>query len=178
MTSNQGALEAGTFAESVLEKPTARQFVTALRTLEEDGDLDDMVAMGTDTTRWWSVGSDGEATGPDGARQFWTKYRRAFAEIVSEFTTVTETPARVLLEWNSHGRHHNGAPVSYAGATVLEFGDPSDAQTLTGVRLYFDTAATMIRSGEPGADRAGGEGGMLDAETAASGENSGLAAED
>jgi hypothetical protein len=177
MSSNQGALEAGTFAESVLEKPTARAFVTALRALEEDGDLEDMVAMGTDTTRWWSVGSDGEATGPDGARQFWTKYRRAFAEIASEFTTVTETPARVLLEWNSHGRHHNGAPVSYAGATVLEFGDPSDEETLTGVRLYFDTAATMIRSGDAGG---GGDddGGMLDAETKASEENSGMAADD
>src|SRR6195952_1592028 len=175
MSSNQGALEAGTFAESVLESPTARQFVTALRTLEEDGDLDEMVAVGTDSTRWWSVGSDGEATGPDGAQQFWTKYRRAFAEIASEFTTVTETPTRILLEWNSHGRHHNGAPVRYAGATVLEFGDPADDETLTGVRLYFDTAATMIRSGEAGHGGSGDDGGMLDAETSASGGNSGLA---
>jgi ketosteroid isomerase-like protein len=175
MTSNPGALEAGTFAESVLESPTARRFVTALRTLEEDGDLDEMVAVGTDSTRWWSVGSDGEATGPDGAQQFWTKYRRAFAEIASEFTTVTETPTRVLLEWNSHGRHHNGSPVSYAGATVLEFGDSADEETLTGVRLYFDTAATMIRSGGAGG---GGNGDMLDQETAASGENSGLTADE
>jgi hypothetical protein len=146
MSSNQGALEAGTFAEDVLSSPTARRFVTALRILEEDGDLDEMVGVGTDATRWWSVGSGGETTGPDGARQFWTKYRRAFAEIASEFTTVTETPARVLLEWNSHGSHHNGTPVRYAGATVLEFGDPADEETLTGVRLYFDTAATMIRA--------------------------------
>jgi hypothetical protein len=173
MSSDEGSLGTGTFAESVLEKPAAREFVTALRTLEEDGDLDDMVAMGSHSTRWWSVGSDGEAIGPDGARRFWTKYRRAFAEIASDFTTVTETPARILLEWNSHGRHHNGAPVSYAGATVLEFGDPTDGGTLTGVRLYFDTAATMIRSGE-----AGGSGDMLDEETAASGENSGLAAQE
>jgi ketosteroid isomerase-like protein len=178
MSSDQGSLDTGTFAESVLESLTARRFVTALRTLEQDGDLDEMVRLGTDDTRWWSVGSDGEAVGSDAARQFWTKYRRAFAEIASDFTTVTETPTRVLLEWTSHGRHHNGAPVRYAGATVLEFGDPSDDETLTGVRLYFDTAATMIRSSEPGADGAGDDGGMLDAETEASGENNGLAAED
>jgi hypothetical protein len=175
MSSDQGALDAGTFAESVLEKPTARRFVTALRTLEETGDLDDMVGLGTDSTRWWSVGSDGEATGPDGAHRFWTKYRRAFAEIASDFTTVTETPTRILLEWNSHGRHHNGAPVRYAGATVLEFGDPADDGTLTGVRLYFDTAATMIRSGEAERGGSGDDDGMLDAETSASGGNSGLA---
>jgi hypothetical protein len=146
MTSNPGALDAGKSTESVLESSTARRFVTALRTLEDDGDVEEIVATGTDATRWWSVGSDGEATGPDGARRFWTKYRRAFAEITSEFSTVTETPARVLLEWTSHGSHHNGSPVRYAGATVLEFGDPADQETLTGVRLYFDTAATMIRA--------------------------------
>jgi SnoaL-like protein len=173
MSSDQGALEAGTFAESVLESPTARRFVTALRTLEADGDLDEMVAVGTDSTRWWSVGSDGEATGADGARQFWTKYRRAFAEIASEFTIVTETPHRVLLEWNSHGRHHNGSPVRYAGATVLDLDGSSDGDTLSGVRLYFDTAATMIRAGE-GGDGDSGDG-MLDEETAASGGNTGLA---
>ena len=168
MSSDQGALEAGTFAESVLESPTARRFVTALRTLEEQGDVDEIVATGTDATRWWSVGSDGEATGSDGGRQFWTKYRRAFAEIASEFSTVTETPTRVLLEWTSRGRHHNGSPVRYAGATVLEFGDPADDESLTAVRLYFDTAATMIRADDST---------MLDEETAASGQNSGLASD-
>ncbi len=166
MSSDQGALEAGTFAESVLESATARRFVTALRTLEEQGDVDDIVASGTEDTRWWSVGSDGEATGSDGGRRFWTKYRRAFAEIASEFSTVTETSTRVLLEWTSRGRHHNGSPVRYAGATVLEFGDPADQESLTAVRLYFDTAATMVRADDAA---------TLDDETAASGENSGLA---
>jgi hypothetical protein len=37
MSSDQGTLDAGTPAESVLESATARRFVTALRTLEEDG---------------------------------------------------------------------------------------------------------------------------------------------
>ena len=142
MTADQGTLEAGTPAESVLESPTAQRFVTALRTLEQDGDLDDMVALSTNATRWWSVGPDGGSTGPDGARTFWERYRRAFAEIASEFSTVTETSGRVLLEWTSHGSHHNGGPVRYAGATVLEL----DGEDLAAVRLYYDTAATMVRA--------------------------------
>ncbi|NMO90943.1 nuclear transport factor 2 family protein [Actinomycetospora sp. TBRC 11914] len=168
MSSDQGTLDAGTPAESVLESATARQFVTALRTLEERGELDDMVALSTDATRWWSVGPDDEATGPDGARQFWERYRRSFAEIGSEFSTVTETPNRVVLEWTSRGSHHNGSPVRYTGATVLEL---DRADTLAGVRLYYDTAATMVAAGRSSS----GEGeGMLDESTTASGRNSGL----
>jgi ketosteroid isomerase-like protein len=129
-----------------------------------------MVALSTDSTRWWSVGPDDEATGPEGARQFWERYRRAFDEIASEFSTVTETPTRVVLEWTSRGSHHNGSPVRYAGATVLEF-DPADDETLTAVRLYFDTAATMVVAG----GSSGGDGEMLDESTGASGRNSGLA---
>jgi ketosteroid isomerase-like protein len=174
MSSDQGTLDAGTPAESVLESPTARRFVTALRTLEEQGSLDDMVGLSTDSTRWWSVGPDGESTGPEGARTFWERYRRAFAEIASEFSTVTETPTRVVLEWTSHGSHDNGTAVRYGGATVLEF-DPDD-DTLAAVRLYFDTAATMVAAGRSssGGDGAG-DGGMLDESTSASGQSSGLA---
>lgn len=171
MSTDQGTLDAGTPAESVLESSTARQFVTALRTLEERGELDDMVALSTDSTRWWSVGPDDGTTGPEGARQFWERYRRAFAEIASEFSTVTETPTRVVLEWTSHGSHHNGSPVRYAGATVLEF-DPADDETLAAVRLYYDTAGTTVAAGRSSSDT---DGPMLDESTTASGRNSGLA---
>jgi ketosteroid isomerase-like protein len=171
MSTDQGTLGADTPAESVLESSTARQFVTALRTLEERGELEDMVALGTDSTRWWSVGPDDGSTGPDGARRFWERYRRAFDEIRSEFSTVTETPTRVVLEWTSHGSHHNGSPVRYAGATVLEF-DPASEETLAAVRLYYDTAATMVAAGRASGD---GDGEMLDESTTASGQNSGLA---
>jgi ketosteroid isomerase-like protein len=146
MSTDQGTLDADTPAESVLESPTAQRFVAALRTLEQSGDLEDMVELSTDSTRWWSVGPDDGATGPDGARRFWERYRRAFGEIESEFSTVTETPLRVVLEWTSRGSHHNGSPVRYTGATVLEF-DPSHEETLAAVRLYYDTAATLSAAG-------------------------------
>jgi SnoaL-like domain len=146
MSTDQGTLDADTPAESVLQSPTARRFVAALRTLEQSGDLEDMVGLSTQSTRWWSVGPGGESTGPEGARGFWERYRRAFAEIGSAFSTVTETPLRVVLEWTSTGSHHNGSPVRYTGATVLEF-DADDDETLAAVRLYYDTAATLSAAG-------------------------------
>jgi hypothetical protein len=64
--------------------------------------------------------------------------------------------------------------VRYAGATVLEF-DPDDDETLTAVRLYFDTAATMVVAGGSSGGASGGDGEMLDESTSASGRSSGLA---
>ncbi|HEY2220541.1 nuclear transport factor 2 family protein [Actinomycetospora sp.] len=166
---DQAAIETG------LASPVARRFVEALRAIEDRGDLDGMIALGGETTRWWGTGPDEAQSGPDGAQRFWSGYRRAFAEIESEFTDVTETSSRIVLEWTSRGRHHSGAPVRYTGATVLALGGSPDEPELAAVRLYYDTAATLVQAPEPGNPHAGdGEPPMLDRETAASGRNSGL----
>jgi hypothetical protein len=153
--------------EDSLTTPLARRFVDALRALEDRGEIDDMVALAADDTRWWSTGPDQNRAGDEGAARFWRAYREAFAEIRSEFTAATETPGRVVLEWRSTGRHHDGSPVRYSGVTVLDLGGTPDDPVLAEVRLYFDTAAA--RGPAHAADS------MLDRETAASGRNSGLA---
>lgn len=171
----------GTDAAAGLTTPVARRFVAALRSLEDAGEVDGLAGVGGADTRWWSTGPDEAVSGTDGARQFWSRYRRAFAEIRSEFGTVTETPGRVVLEWTSRGRHHSGAPVRYAGVTVLDLDGSSDDPALAAVRLYYDTAATAVRAPgdpDPEAPGTGGDGSMLDRETAASGRNSGLAPQD
>lgn len=138
-----------------------------------------MVRLASESTRWWSTGPGEAQSGREGAERFWSGYRRAFAEIRSEFTTVTETPTRVLLESPSRGPHHNGAPVRYTGATVLDIGGSPDDPELMAVRLYYDTAATQTRATGPTetghTDTGRGDDPMLDRETAASGHASGLA---
>lgn len=159
-------------AEARLVAPGARRFVDALRAVEHRGDLQGMVDLAGDHTRWWSTGTGRTDAGRDGAERFWSAYRRSFAEIASEFTEVTETPARVVLEWSSRGRHHSGRPVRYAGATVIDLDDGTgDDPSVAAVRLYYDTAAAL--AADPDADDT--EPSMLDRETAASGVNSGLA---
>ncbi|MCD2186943.1 nuclear transport factor 2 family protein [Actinomycetospora soli] len=157
-------------AETQLASATARRFVDALRAVEQDGDAEEMAGLAGEDTRWTSSGAAHSSTGPDGARQFWDAYRRAYADITSHFTTVTETGDRAVLEWVSTGHHHDGQPVRYVGATMIDL----DGDTVREVRLYFDTtAARAVATGGSG-DAEAGEG-MLDESTAASGENSGLA---
>ena len=157
-------------AETQLASATARRFVDALRAVEQDGDAEEMAGLATDGTRWTSSGAAHASTGPDGARQFWDAYRRAYADITSHFTTVTETDSRAVLEWVSTGHHHDGQPVRYVGATMIDLsGDAVDE-----VRLYFDTTAARAVATEGSGDAPAGDG-MLDDSTAASGRNSGLA---
>lgn len=128
-------------AAASLVSTAGRRFVTALRALEDSGDVEQMVSVGTDDTRWRSTGVNRSQVGRDAGRRFWDAYRRSFDKIHSEFTSVTETPARAVLEWTSRGQHHDGRPVRYDGVTVLELDGPTDDQSLRSVRLYFDTAA-------------------------------------
>lgn len=156
-------------AETQLSSATARRFVDALRALEQDGDTAPMAELATDDTRWTSSGAAHASTGRDGARHFWEAYRRTYADITSHFTTVTETDARAVLEWVSTGHHHDGQPVRYVGATMLDL----DGDAVREVRLYFDTTAARAVATEGSGDAAAGD--MLDDSTAASGRNSGLA---
>lgn len=161
-------------AAEQLESPAARRFVSALRALEDRGDVDAMADVGTAETRWWGVGGHSELRGSDGARRFWERYRRAFAAISSEFAAVTESRGRVVLEWTGTGQHHNGQPVRYDGVTVLDLDDSAEEQRVGAVRLYFDTLAATEAAPDAGGGSAQDDG-MLDAETSAAGHNSGLA---
>ncbi|MDL5159870.1 nuclear transport factor 2 family protein [Actinomycetospora termitidis] len=154
-------------AETQLTSSIARRFVDALRAVENDGDPEGMAALAGTGTRWTSSGAAQASTGPEGAREFWDAYGRAYADITSHFTTVTETDSRAVLEWVSTGHHHDGQPVRYVGVTVLDLDDSGVGD----VRLYFDTTAAraVATSGATAADD------MLDDATAASGRNSGLA---
>jgi ketosteroid isomerase-like protein len=156
-------------AETQLASATARTFVDALRAVEDDGDPEQMAALATDETRWTSSGAAHSSVGAEGAREFWEAYRRAYADITSHFTTVTETDSRAVLEWVSAGHHHDGQPVRYVGATMIDL----DGEKVREVRLYFDTtAARAVATGGSGDAEAAD---MLDDSTAASARNSGLA---
>jgi ketosteroid isomerase-like protein len=157
-------------AETQLTSATARTFVDALRAVEDDGDPEPMAALATDGTRWTSSGAAHASTGAEGARQFWEAYRRAYADITSHFTTVTETDSRAVLEWVSTGHHHDGQPVRYVGATMIDL----DGEQVREVRLYFDTTAARAVATDGSGD-AEAAADMLDDSTAASGRNSGLA---
>ena len=116
--------------------PEAASFIAALRTVEEGGDVETLVALHA---------ADAEVSGPtdeqphrgrDGARRFWRMYRDSFGEIRSSFTNVVaDAGGTVMLEWTSEGRALTGGRVGYAGVSVVEFRDG----LIRRFRTYFDT---------------------------------------
>jgi ketosteroid isomerase-like protein len=114
----------------------AETFVHALRTLENDGDVDPLVALyAQDSVSTNLAGA--QMTGPEGAREFWTADRSLFQTVTSEFhNTVTEGDVTVL-EWTRTGQGRGGDDVDLAGVSVLEFADGQ----ITRFAAYIDPSA-------------------------------------
>ena len=116
---------------------TAEQFIEALSALEERRDLEAMVALYTEESEVGNINAPEKFTGPEGAREFWTKYRETFGEVRSTFRNRIITDTRAALEWTTEGTTANGASVNYEGVSILEI----EGGHVTRFRAYFDPEA-------------------------------------
>jgi ketosteroid isomerase-like protein len=117
--------------------PISDLFLTALDSVEREGDLEPMAALFGDDSVVGNV-VDGEAFhGVDGARRFWRAYRAQFGEVVSVFRNVIETPDRLVLEWQATGTGLDGKPFRYEGVSLLEH----DGTKVRRFYAYFDPRA-------------------------------------
>ncbi|GAB2578169.1 nuclear transport factor 2 family protein [Microlunatus antarcticus] len=113
------------------------EFATALTALEGGGGLDTFLTVFADDVELHRPETQQELDGIDGARSFWRQYLGMFDEIRSDFSRVVDGPVGVL-EWTSTGRLASGAPITYAGVSLLDF---DDAGKVTRFATYFDTQA-------------------------------------
>lgn len=114
----------------------AQRFIDALHTLERDRDVEPMAGLYADGAEVGNVVSPHEFTGPDGASEFWTRYRESFGEIESTFRNEIETEGRAALEWTSTGTTPEGGHFEYDGVTILEF----DGDKVSRFRAFFNPA--------------------------------------
>ena len=84
--------------------------------------------------------------GKDGARTFWTQYRRVFGEIDASFRHTVTEDGIAYLEWTSKGTLADGTDFSYDGVSVLE----SRTGTIDAFRTYYDTAAFLEKQSAVG----------------------------
>ncbi|MCP3104137.1 nuclear transport factor 2 family protein [Myxococcus sp. K15C18031901] len=112
----------------------AQRFVDALSRLEEDGDVEGMVALFSDDAQVSNVASSRNFSGKDGARRFWSEYKSTLRQVKSVFRNQIEAGERVALEWESHGTAQNGAAVAYEGVSILEW----DGEHIRRFYAYFD----------------------------------------
>ncbi|GLC28096.1 nuclear transport factor 2 family protein [Roseisolibacter agri] len=119
-----------------MSTPTAQEFVTALRRIEDDGDIDAMVALFGEDAVLTSPTEHVTQVGPDGARRFWTAYRHSFQSVRSRFHAVLESERRVILEWTSRCRTAAGVDTTYAGVSTIE----TREGRIVRFTAYFDPA--------------------------------------
>jgi ketosteroid isomerase-like protein len=117
-----------------MAKPTAQEFVAALRRVEEEGEVEAMAALYADDAQLMNPTDRTPHVGPDGARRFWEAYRKSFETIRSRFHAVLESEGRIMLEWTSDCRTAAGVETAYDGVSVVETRDGRIAR----FSAYFD----------------------------------------
>jgi steroid delta-isomerase-like uncharacterized protein len=117
-----------------LSQEVAERFAEALRRLEEDRDVEALVAIHTEDCDVGNVAVSETFSGHEGLREFWTGYRKTFGEMKSEFRNIfADDAGRAALEWTTQGTS-NGNTVSYDGVSILEI----EGDKVSRFRAYFD----------------------------------------
>lgn len=106
-----------------MAKPSAEEFVAALRRVEDAGDVEALAGLHADDARISNPTDQEPHVGPEGARKFWTAYRKSFETIRSRFHAVVENDTHAILEWTSECRTAAGATTHYDGVSVVETRD-------------------------------------------------------
>ncbi len=117
-----------------MSRQVAEQFIKALHKLEEDRELDPIVATYSEDCEVGNIIVPEKFKGPDGARRFWSEYRDTFGEIHSSFRNVIASDGSAALEWTTKATSADGDPLEYDGVSILEIADGK----VTRFRAYFN----------------------------------------
>ena len=116
----------------------AQKFSDALKQLDSSGEPSDLLALfaeGAELRRPELDGTQGPTTDP---AQFWKAYRDQFSEISTDFSVLREAEDIAVLEWTSKATLTAGRDLTYAGVSLLTFGEDD---LVTRFSTYYDTAA-------------------------------------
>ncbi|CAN5687014.1 nuclear transport factor 2 family protein [soil metagenome] len=119
--------------EVVLSQDVAEQFKEALWKVEEDRDLKPMLEVLSEDCEVGNVAVPETFHGQDGAREFWTQYRKTFDEMKSSFRNIFAGDGRAALEWTTEATEE-GDTVSYEGVSILEI----EGNEVKRFMAYFD----------------------------------------
>ena len=115
----------------------AEKFIDALRKLESDENVDEIVELFAEKCEIGNVTTTENLEGKDGAREFWTNYRNTFGEIESTFKNKIVSEKTTALEWTSKGTSRNGSEIDYEGVSILE---TEGEEKITRFFAYFNPA--------------------------------------
>lgn len=125
-----------------MSNPIGDQFIEALHTLEEEGDLVPILGLFDENSTIWNLQMSHPHRGCGEVEKFWDGYRKSFADIHSEFTHREESDHCIVLEWVSRGTRPTGESIEYSGVTILEH----DGSRVGAFRSYYDTHAVSQKA--------------------------------
>jgi ketosteroid isomerase-like protein len=118
-----------------MTQEVAYHFIQALSALEEDGEVDPIVATFSESCEIGTPVIPEKLHGKAQARAYWTGYRTAYRIIHSTFRNIVIGETSVALEWTASGINRAGNPFQYDGVSILDtIGD-----SITHFRTYFDS---------------------------------------
>ncbi|MEO6588454.1 MAG: nuclear transport factor 2 family protein [Pyrinomonadaceae bacterium] len=106
-----------------MSEQSAEKFIEALGKLENNEDVETIVALFADDADIGNVTLTNTLNGTDGVREFWTNYRKTFGEVNSKFHNKICSENVSALEWTTTGTSANGSEINYDGVSILEFND-------------------------------------------------------
>ena len=112
-------------------------FTNALSRLEANRDVESIAALFADDAEVGNVIAPEKFHGPEGARDFWTKYRDTFETVSSTFRNRIIEDSHIALEWTTEATSAAGKQLQYDGVSVIEMADGK----IIRFRAYFDAGA-------------------------------------
>jgi ketosteroid isomerase-like protein len=120
-----------------MTQQVAYRFIEALNTLEEDGDVEPIVATFAEFCEIGTPVLPEKLHGKAQARDFWNSYRAANRRIRSTFRNIVIGDNSIALEWTAKGINRSGKEFHYDGVTILD----TAGLRITHFRTYFDSRA-------------------------------------
>jgi len=120
-----------------MTQEVAYRFIQALNALEEDGEVDPIVATFAEFCEIGTPVIPATLHGKAQAREFWTGYRKAVREIRSTFRNIVIGDNSIALEWTARGTNRSGKEFHYDGVSILD----TAGHHITHFRSYFDSLA-------------------------------------
>ena len=117
-----------------MSEQLAEKFIEALGELESSENADNIASLFADDSEIGNSTLTESFRGTNGAREFWTNYRKTFGEVKSEFKNKIISDNVSALEWKTTGTSADGNEINYGGVSVLE----TDGEKITRFFAYFN----------------------------------------
>ena len=120
-----------------MSEEVANRFIEALGKLEQTREVNAIADLIAPDAELGNIIAPERFHGPQGAREFWKKYRDTFENVESSFRNRIVTDGHAALEWTTKGSSSESQPFSYDGVSILEIQNDK----ITRFRAYFDPTA-------------------------------------